>query len=79
MFSSSAMTIFGCAERVEAGRLVIPSVVLSALPLNPTDATASSFGVGRAPLLGGAKFSGGGIDAGYFAYGEMNMKNVTYR
>jgi uncharacterized protein (TIGR03437 family) len=75
----AAMTIFGCAERVEAGRLVIPSVILSALPLNPTDATASSFGVGRAPLLGGAKFSGGGIDAGYFAYGEITMKNVTYR
>jgi hypothetical protein len=73
------MTIFACAERVEAGRLVIPSVVLSTLPLNLTDATASSFGVGRAPLLSGYKFWGGGIDAGYFAYGEMNMKNVTYR
>lgn len=76
---SPGNTIFGCAERVEAGRLVIPSVVLSTLPLNLTDVTASSFGVGRAPLLGGVKFWGGGIDAGYFSYGELNMKNVTYR
>ena len=76
---SPGQTIFACAERVEAGRLVIPSVVLSTLPLNLSDATASSFGVGRAPLLGGGKFSGGGIDAGYFSYGELTMKNVTYR
>ena len=79
MQRSPTVAMFGCAERVEAGRLVIPSVVLSALPYTFADTSAYSFGVGRAPLLGGAKFSGGGIDAGYFAYGEMNMKNVTYR
>jgi len=79
MNNPAAMTIFGCAERADAGRFVIPSWVLSTQPINSTDPTASSFGVGRAPLLGGAKFSGNGLDAGYFAYGEMSLKNVTYK
>jgi hypothetical protein len=79
MNNPAAMTIFGCAERADAGRFVIPSWVLSTQPINSTDPTASSFGVGRVPLLGGARFSGNGLDAGYFAYGEMSLKNVTYK
>jgi len=79
MQNPSTLTIFGCAERVDAGRFVIPSWVLSTQPINSTDPTASSFGVGRAPLLGGTKFTGNGLDAGYFAYSAMTLKNVTYK
>ena len=82
MQSANTVTIFGCAERVEVGRLVVPSWVLSALPSSSTADTtgaASLFGVGRVPLLGAARFSGGGVDAGYFAYTEMTLKSAKYQ
>ena len=75
----SALAILACAERPDAGRLVIPSVVLSALPSSPVDTTASFFGGGRVSLLGINRVVSGGLDAAYFSSGEMTLKNITYR
>jgi len=74
-----AMAVLSCAQRADAGQIIIPAWVLSALPASSTDPTANSFGVGRAPLLAGYKFSGGSIDAGYFSYAEMTLQSVSYR
>jgi len=79
ILNGEVSAFFACSERVEAGHFVIPSVILSALPASSTDPLSALLLVGRVSLPAGAKFSGGGIDAGYFLYGELTGKNATYQ
>jgi len=78
MQSANTVTIFGCAERVEVGRLVVPSWSLrSAVQFHaepPAPRLYSEWG--RAPLLGPAGSPAAASDAGYLGVAEMTLKSA---
>jgi uncharacterized protein (TIGR03437 family) len=79
---SGVVGAFVCQERPAAGRFVVPSWVLSALPAS--DARGSGYpagllGVSVQPLPDSGKFSAPGLDLAYLQYTVQQIINVTYQ
>lgn len=71
---------FLCTERISAGRLTIPAVVLSSLPASSTTSNgpAASLEVGSVPLQDAARFQAPGLDAAYFGYTAAYFKRPKF-
>ncbi|HSB15670.1 MAG TPA: hypothetical protein VLE22_14520 [Bryobacteraceae bacterium] len=77
--NAKAGVIVACAERVSAGRLVMPSFVLSTLPPSDPETAASMFVVIRAALPESSTTVAGGLDAIYSMAAEGHIRLVTYQ
>lgn len=78
---SSAGTAFVCAERASAGRFTVPSWILASLPASgqsPEGALVGSLALATA-LTQPTRFTVTGIDAGFFTWGLVQVKNVVFQ
>jgi hypothetical protein len=75
--------MFACTERMAAGRFTVPAAILSAMPAGSMPNATPLLAVGRAPLLAlllkPQSFTARGVDAGYFTYLVLHVKDVTYK
>ncbi|MEZ5353336.1 MAG: hypothetical protein R2762_11920 [Bryobacteraceae bacterium] len=72
---------FVCVGPSSAGRLVVPSIVLSALPASEVvqgTATGSLF-VFNGPLSNVNRFTASGLDIGFITYGNSSLKSLAYQ
>jgi hypothetical protein len=71
---------FYCSAPASAGRLVVPSVVLSALPPSESvqGAVTGTLSVFNAPTVEAGRFTAPGIDIGVISYGTGFSKNLAY-
>lgn len=75
----NAGAIVACADRVSAGRFVVPAFVLSTLPPSDPDPRASMFIVARSALPEPSRTVGGGLDAIYSMAAEGHIRLVTFQ
>lgn len=73
--------VFRCIERASAGRITVPSLVLSVLPATaqPVGTGVGTLAVSASPARETVFFNAAGINAGYFLYTLQHTKDVNYQ